>query len=73
MPAFSVNQPEEGMLVLEERAKELKVRLTFFTFLFMNVIQASSFSATPFIPEISGVHLGVFSFKSVGCRVLNSL
>lgn len=44
IPAFTMEQPQEGMEVLRERAKELK---------------ASSFTITPLLPGISDAELGL--------------
>ncbi|KAK0242590.1 Mur ligase [Armillaria nabsnona] len=44
IPAFTMEQPQEGMEVLRERAKELK---------------ASSFTITPLLPGISDAKLGL--------------
>ncbi|KAI3612308.1 tetrahydrofolylpolyglutamate synthase [Moniliophthora roreri] len=44
VPALTVNQPEEGMTVLKQRAEELK---------------ASEFIATPLVPELANIKLGL--------------
>ncbi|EGN93006.1 hypothetical protein SERLA73DRAFT_190127 [Serpula lacrymans var. lacrymans S7.3] len=44
VPALTVNQPEEGMKVLQARAEELK---------------ASEFTIVPFIPGLSSIKLGL--------------
>ncbi|KAK7060501.1 Folylpolyglutamate synthetase [Paramarasmius palmivorus] len=43
VPALTVNQPEEGMTVLKQRAEELK---------------ASEFVVTPLVPELAEIKLG---------------
>jgi len=55
VPAFSVPQPEEGMQVLVERAKELK---------------ASEFVVTSKLPGISNVKLGLAGAHQVGNAIL---
>ncbi|KAJ4481715.1 FolC bifunctional protein [Lentinula edodes] len=55
VPAFTVEQPEEGMKVLAERAKELK---------------ASEFIVTPMIPEMVNVKLGLAGAHQVGNSLL---
>lgn len=44
MPAFTVNQPEEGLKVLEQQAKDRKT---------------SSFTVVPLTPGLSAVKLGI--------------
>ncbi|KAF9076800.1 FolC bifunctional protein [Rhodocollybia butyracea] len=55
VPALSVEQPEEGMQVLIERAKELK---------------ASDFTVTSNLPEIGSIKLGLAGSHQVGNAVL---
>ncbi|EEB95991.1 hypothetical protein MPER_04950, partial [Moniliophthora perniciosa FA553] len=44
VPALTVNQPEEGMIILKQRAEELK---------------ASEFIVTPLVPELADIKLGL--------------
>ncbi|KAJ3842122.1 Mur ligase [Lentinula raphanica] len=55
VPAYSVPQPEEGMQVLKERAKELK---------------ASEFTVTSGLPEINNVKIGLAGAHQVGNAIL---
>ncbi|KAJ3989629.1 FolC bifunctional protein [Lentinula detonsa] len=55
VPAFSVEQPEEGMQVLTERAKELK---------------ASEFIITSKLPQIDNIKLGLAGAHQVGNALL---
>ncbi|KAF8076538.1 Mur ligase, partial [Lyophyllum atratum] len=49
-PAITVNQPEAGMRVLQERATELRAR---------GCLQASEFTIAPLEPELSNIELGL--------------
>ncbi|KIK67984.1 hypothetical protein GYMLUDRAFT_36792 [Collybiopsis luxurians FD-317 M1] len=55
VPAFSVEQPSEGMEVLIDRAKELK---------------ASDFVVTPKIPEVANIKLGLAGAHQIGNALL---